>query len=325
MKTENKIIILLLLLPPIFGELLSGASPPLQFFSLGLPIMILLYGCGALLIREARVRWKMQWSIIFLLIAYGIIEEGLLVKSFFNPGWHATALTSGYAMYFGVQWIWTLMIISFHATLSLMLPITIIDYYWPKYRNVSLIKRKGITLSIIGIVAVTVLGFLVFGDYPTGTLVDGKLVPFFPHNAQTISWTIITFALIYLGYYYRNSQVVKSSNVYSPALFGFLGFLYQFCNGILFYVILPKTVSGGVAILIFIIVQVLFLMFVFYQILNKNITKRHITSLVLWSAMFWILGSFLNEFANGKLGMSVVGIVVFVLLLLWRRRVLKGN
>ena len=36
---------------------------------------MLLYGCGTLLIREAKARWKLGWSVILLAIAYSIIEE----------------------------------------------------------------------------------------------------------------------------------------------------------------------------------------------------------------------------------------------------------
>ena len=323
MRTETKIILLLLLLPPIFGELLSGASPPLQFLP-GLFFMIPLYGCGALLIREARVRWKMQWSIIFLLIAYGIVEEGLLVKSFFNPGWHATGFTSAYAMYFGVQWIWTLMLIGFHATLSLMLPIKIIDYMWKDYKDIPLLKKKGMIISLLAFVLITIFGFLIFGDYPQGTLVDGKRVPFIPHNALTAASILITFALIYLGYTYRNSRINTSNRAYSPRMFGFLGFFYQFCIGILFYVILPKTVPGIVALLIFVGLHCLVFAFVYHQIYNKNTTREHIVSLVVGSTMFWILAAFLNEFVNAKLGMSVVGVVVLVAILMWRKRVRRS-
>ncbi|MCG7849162.1 MAG: hypothetical protein MIO93_08305 [ANME-2 cluster archaeon] len=97
-------MISLLFLPPAIGELLSGSSPPLQFFNpLMLLMLVLLYGCGTLLIREAMVRWNLQWSVIFLAVAYGIVEEGLMVKSYFNPGWVDMGILSGYDMYFGVQ------------------------------------------------------------------------------------------------------------------------------------------------------------------------------------------------------------------------------
>ena len=86
-KKETKIVVSLLLLSPALGELLPGSAPPLVFFNpITLLTLVLLYGCGTLLIREAKARWKLQWSVVFLAAAYGIVAEGILVKSFFNPG-----------------------------------------------------------------------------------------------------------------------------------------------------------------------------------------------------------------------------------------------
>ena len=43
MKTETKLLVLLLILPPVMGELLSGSAPPLVFFNpVALVILILL-------------------------------------------------------------------------------------------------------------------------------------------------------------------------------------------------------------------------------------------------------------------------------------------
>jgi len=45
-----------------------------------------LYGSGALVIRELRVRWNKGIGTTLLLgSAYAMIEEGLMVASFFNP------------------------------------------------------------------------------------------------------------------------------------------------------------------------------------------------------------------------------------------------
>src|ERR1051326_7606396 len=81
-----KPVLTLLVLAPSIGELLSGSSPPLQFFN---PIFFLLlvglYGCGALLVRETAARRSLNSTGILLCgAAYGIIEEGLMCKSFFN-------------------------------------------------------------------------------------------------------------------------------------------------------------------------------------------------------------------------------------------------
>jgi probable HAF family extracellular repeat protein len=51
-------------------------------------VLTALYGSGSILIRELSLRWRKGWpSILALGAAYGIVEEGLMVKSFFDPNW----------------------------------------------------------------------------------------------------------------------------------------------------------------------------------------------------------------------------------------------
>ena len=142
-KTKIKILLFLLFIPPIFGEILSGSTPPLEFINpLLLVIFTLLYGGGTLLIRELRARWKLQWGIIFLLIAYGIIEEGLLAQSFFNTGWEDLGELSGYGIYFGIQWSWTIMLTIFHGTISTLIPILITEISWPDYKDKQILGNQ---------------------------------------------------------------------------------------------------------------------------------------------------------------------------------------
>jgi hypothetical protein len=86
--------LLLLLLAPAIGELLSGSSPPLEFFfPPSLILLALMYGCGALVCREMVVRWGKGWlSLLLLGIAYGIYEEGIVLRSFFNSAWQDLVL-----------------------------------------------------------------------------------------------------------------------------------------------------------------------------------------------------------------------------------------
>jgi hypothetical protein len=79
----------LFLLSPAIGELLSGSSPPLEFFNpFAFFFMASLYGSGAIIMRELKIRWKKDFRALLLLgAAYGILEEGLMVKSFFDPQW----------------------------------------------------------------------------------------------------------------------------------------------------------------------------------------------------------------------------------------------
>jgi hypothetical protein len=80
-------LLTLLLLSPVAAELLSGSAPPVEFFSpIGLLILIPWYGLKALLCRELSIRWRSGLAGLFLLgAAFGVFEEGILVKTFFDP------------------------------------------------------------------------------------------------------------------------------------------------------------------------------------------------------------------------------------------------
>ncbi len=86
----------LFFLAPVMGELLSGTAPPVEFFNpFGFMLLTSLYGSGALVIRELRVRWNKGIGTTLLLgAAYAVIEEGLMVVSFFNPQWPDLGLLS---------------------------------------------------------------------------------------------------------------------------------------------------------------------------------------------------------------------------------------
>ncbi len=103
-----KPVLTLLVLSPAIGELLSGSSPPLQFFNpLFFMLLVGLYGCGALLVRETVALHRLNAAGLLLLgAAYGIVEEGLMCKSFFNPHWTDTGFLSVYGRAGGVNWVW---------------------------------------------------------------------------------------------------------------------------------------------------------------------------------------------------------------------------
>ncbi|MFN2225993.1 MAG: hypothetical protein ACK2UY_06790, partial [Anaerolineae bacterium] len=79
-------LILLLLLSPLAAELLSGSAPPAEFFTGWAILLVTWYGLGAILCRELSIRWRSGLAGLFLLgAAFGILEEGILIKTFFDP------------------------------------------------------------------------------------------------------------------------------------------------------------------------------------------------------------------------------------------------
>ncbi len=323
MKIETKMILLLLFLPPLLGELLSGSSPPIPFFTGGIFFLVLLYGCGTLLIREAKARWGMQWSVIFLAVAYGIIEEGTMVQSFFNVRHGDLGALSGYGMYMGVQWPWSIGLTLYHATISTLIPMVIVEYLYPE-KSAPLLKRRGTILCFAGFISVIIFwlvagvwlkGISMYSDYHFSLLL----------NSSTLLFVVL---LVWLAYTYRKSRVLTKGRALSPFWFGFIGFWIMVINLFLPNILAGMDVSGGGTIFAQIIWVGLVLLFVFYQVYNEATTKRHITSLVFGFLLFFIVLTPLHELGAAEnpdptAGMTIVGITALILLILWRRAVLK--
>ncbi|MHC5035144.1 MAG: hypothetical protein ACYTFZ_08920 [Planctomycetota bacterium] len=157
----------LLLLSPMIGELLSGSAPPVEFYQpFAFAILVVLYGGGAILVREFAHRWQKGWPPVLLLgAAYGIIEEGLMVKSFFDPNWMDLGLLGSYGRWAGVNWVWSLGLTAYHAFFSIAIPILLVGVLFPRCRARPWVSRR--TLYVLGalFVADGVLIFMVLTPY----------------------------------------------------------------------------------------------------------------------------------------------------------------
>ncbi|TLZ74149.1 MAG: hypothetical protein E6K08_10470 [Methanobacteriota archaeon] len=122
-------LLALILLSPVIAEMLSGSTPPLEWLNPITPLLLIwLYGSGVLVMRETAVRWKTGWPGILLLgAAYGIIEEGLAVKSFFDPGWMDLGTLGWYGRWLDVNWVWAVWLTIYHAVVSIAIPIFLVE------------------------------------------------------------------------------------------------------------------------------------------------------------------------------------------------------
>jgi hypothetical protein len=155
----------LYLLAPITAEVLTGATPPLQFVNpLSFIFLTALYGSGALLIRETtRRRGLGWWSVILLGAAYGVLEEGLVVTSWLNPYWPDLAFLDGYSRALGVNWFWALGMTAFHAIISIALPITLVEAAFPSLAPLPWLGKRSYRLLMIWLGVVSVAGLIGFG------------------------------------------------------------------------------------------------------------------------------------------------------------------
>lgn len=136
---------ILFLLAPAVGELLSSSMPPSEFFNpFSFTLAALLYGSGAILVRELALRWGKSWqSILVLGAAYGIVEEGLACKSFFDPGWMDVGILGSYGRWAGVNWIWSIELTLYHAVFSIAIPILLVTLAFPDRRAQPWVGPRG--------------------------------------------------------------------------------------------------------------------------------------------------------------------------------------
>jgi len=162
-------VLALLLLAPAIPELLTGSTPVSNLvydppgFAVGFALDIALYGCGALLIREYAAAYRKGWASILLLgAAYGIAEEGFEVHTFFQTTGSPVNALGSYGHLWGVNWLWALGLMIFHATYSIALPILLTRLWFPEVKDARWLDRGAIALvASVFVLEVAGFGYLV--------------------------------------------------------------------------------------------------------------------------------------------------------------------
>ncbi len=159
---NRRLILYFVLLAAFLPEAITGSTPPLAWLN---PIQAFLnfwlYGTGVLVVRELSLRWKTGWPGILLLgAAYGIVEEGLAVTTFFDPT--LPQLAGGplawYGRLGGVNWVWSVWLTTFHAIFSIAIPIFLIEWHYPAVRGRPLLSKFGlaVTAVLLGLATLTI-------------------------------------------------------------------------------------------------------------------------------------------------------------------------
>ncbi len=307
--------LVLFFLSPAIGELLSGSSPPAEFFNpFGLLVMAALYGSGAILVRELRVRWGKGWPTVFVLgAAYGIVEEGLMVKSFFDPNWMDLGLLGTYGRWAGVNWVWSLHLTIYHAVISIAIPILLVELLFPAQRNERWVGRRGMIGLTLLLLANVLLGFFLLTPYRP---------PFVPYLLAIVATVVLFLAARRLPV--REGRI-HPARVPRPLWFALVGFVAQFVFffGIFwglpeFAVPVPFTMLAAVALVALVAWGVR------RMARNGAWNDEHRLALTGGVLMFFVLIAPLQELDEARVdnttGMMLVGLATFLFLLwLWRR------
>lgn len=162
MKTRLAPALTLFVLTPLIAEYLLGSLTFSKEQIAALPVMCLLYGGGAVLIREAARATKRGWpAIVVFGLAYALLEEGLSTQSLFNPHYlHLNLLDYGFIPAFGMGANWTLYVLSLHVIWSVCVPIAVVEALFPRDDESPWLGWVGrsvfAVLLLLGVVAVAV-------------------------------------------------------------------------------------------------------------------------------------------------------------------------
>ncbi len=121
--------LLLMIVTVLTAEIVSGSTPLFAF--LKLPVLVIytgFYGLGALLIREVAIRRNLNYGSVLLLgAAFGVLEEGILLKSWFDPTWMGAHITSKALRVCGIAVLQPFANVAFHAVVSITAPIVLVE------------------------------------------------------------------------------------------------------------------------------------------------------------------------------------------------------
>jgi hypothetical protein len=295
MDKRIKIILILSILSPFIGEMVSGSSPPLEFFN---PVAFLflwgLYGGGVIIVRELWVTWGRRYSRLMMLgLVYGIIEEGLAVKSFFDPEWQDLGKLAVYGRFLGVNFVWSVWLSIFHAVFSITIPILLIQSLYSDYKNKRLISNKGLKIVSLIFILTCVLIFFFLNSYP-------------PPPIQYLLCALLVFYLIKKAKGKIKKIQIPDLPIKRPIL---LGIIFTTTMFILFFIIPGTSIPWIIPCIVSII-----LLLQLYQKLN-DYTKKQIMGLGIGLlAPFLLFFNIVLEI-NGITGMSLVGTITFISLI----------
>lgn len=198
----------LALLSPLVAEFLFGDFPITHLFYLIL--LAPTYGGAAVLIRETARRVGLGWpSIVLMALAYGVLEEGIMTMSLFNPNFAGMRLLdSGYIPALGIGASWTLFALGLHTVWSVSVPIALAEELAGEERTTPWLGPVG--LGVAAVLAVLGAAVTTYGTYR-----DNSFIASVP---QLVSIVVIVIALVALAFRLPRRTIRADRQAPSPWL-----------------------------------------------------------------------------------------------------------
>jgi hypothetical protein len=139
-------IFTLIVFAPGIAEVLSGATR-ISFIFVLIPEMMV-WGCGALLIRDLVRRWHGGWTSMLLLgLGLSVAEEFIIQQTSLAPlPWVAPP---AYGRVWGVNLIYFLFMLGYESVWVVLVPVQLTELIFPSRRNQPWLKKSGLIISSV--------------------------------------------------------------------------------------------------------------------------------------------------------------------------------
>lgn len=217
-------VVVLIVLAPTIAELLLGNLLFSANFIPSLLMDVLLYGSGALLVREVARRLHLGWpSILVLGLAYGLVEEGLILQTVFNLHFPGVEVQEAYGRALGVSWFWLTGVLVIHAVWSITLPILVTERLFPSLADRPWLGRLGLGLDALIYVLTGLVMFRLFTAFTRFSAAPVMLL------VTALSAAVLVWLALFVVP--RMKTVPRGQHVPAPVLVGVITGL----SGVLFF------------------------------------------------------------------------------------------
>jgi hypothetical protein len=135
----------LVVLSPVIGEVLSGATRLSYIFVLVPEIMV--WGCGTLVIRDLVRRWRGGWtSVLVLGLGLSVAEEFIIQQTSIAP-LPFLGSSPGYGRLLGVNWPYFAFMLAYEAIWIVLVPIQVTELVFPEHRHEPWLRGRGLAVS----------------------------------------------------------------------------------------------------------------------------------------------------------------------------------
>jgi hypothetical protein len=167
----------------------------------------MVWGCGALLIREAVRRWQGGWlSALSLGLALSVAEEFIIQQTSLAPlNWMGVTSANGRA--WGVNWFYFLFMLGYESVWIVLIPIQITELIFPAHKDKPWLRVRGLVISsVVFLIGSYIAWFLWIKNARPNVF---HMPDYHPAPVTIILGLLAIVALIFAGYALRTVRSIE--------------------------------------------------------------------------------------------------------------------